>query len=186
MRKVILFNLITLDGYFEGLNSDISWHRVDNEFNQFAIEQLESTDGLIFGRKTYELMANFWPTSAGLNGEPETAWRMNSLPKYVFSKSMENAEWNNTKLIKGEATTELSKLKQQSGKDLFIFGSGNLADTFTKNGLIDEYRLLVNPIILGAGVPLFKDSSKITTLELINVRIFQNGNVLLIYQSDKR
>ena len=182
MRKVILFNLITLDGFFEGPGNDISWHQVDDEFNQFAIEQLASTDGLIFGRKTYQLMANFWPTSAGLEGEPVTAGWMNSLPKYVFSKTLQQVEWNNVHLVKGEAVDALKNLKQVAGKDLFIFGSANLSSTFARYGLIDEYRLLLNPIVLGAGVPLFKDQADLFKLKLVQTRIFHNGNVLLIYQ----
>src|SRR4030043_2399251 len=107
MRKVIMFNLITLDGYFEGPENDIGWHQVDDEVNEFSIEQLSSTDGLIFGRVTYQLMANFWPTPAGLEGEPATAKLMNSLPKYVFSKTLEKVEWKNTRLVKGEAAGDV-------------------------------------------------------------------------------
>ena len=124
------------------------------------IEQLSSTDGLIFGRVTYQLMANFWPTPAGLDGEPATASKMNALPKFVFSHTLEKADWSNTQLIKGDAVVELSKLKQPSGKDLFIFGSANLSSTFSRNGLIDEYRLLVNPIVLGSGVPFIQSTSR--------------------------
>jgi dihydrofolate reductase len=182
MRKVILFNLVTLDGFFEGPGSDISWHQVDDEFNEFAIEQLNLTDGLIFGRVTYELMANFWPTPAGLNGEPATASKMNALPKYVFSNTLEKVYWNNTRLVKGDAVVELQKLKQGSGRDLFIFGSANLSSTFIRNKLIDEYRLLLNPIVLGSGVPLFKDNGEMLKLKLLNSRLFHNGNVLLYYQ----
>jgi dihydrofolate reductase len=183
MRKVILFNLITLDGFFEGSGKDISWHQVDDEFNEFAIEQLSSTDGLIFGRVTYQLMANFWPTPAGLDGEPATAKLMNSLPKYVFSRTLEKVEWNNTTLLKGEAVKELNKLKQENGKDLYIFGSADLSWTFIRYGLIDEYRLLVNPIMLGSGVPLFKDNHEMIRLRLLKTKTFHNGNVLLYYQT---
>ena len=185
MSKVILFNLITLDGFFEGPGNDISWHQVDDEFNQFAIEQLTSTDGLIFGRKTYQLMANYWPTPAGLEGEPVTASWMNSLPKYVFSKTLQQVEWNNSHLVKGEATEALKNLKQADGKDLFIFGSANLSSTFARVRLIDEYRLLLNPIVLGAGVPLFKEQAEIFKLMLVQTRVFRNGNVLLVYQPIK-
>ena len=182
MRKVILFNLITLDGFFEGAGSDISWHQVDDEFNEFAIEQLSTTDGLIFGRVTYQLMANFWPTPAGFTEEPATASKMNALPKHVFSHTLEKVDWNNTRLVIGDAVEELKKLKQPSGRDLFIFGSAKLSSTFIKYGLIDEYRLLLNPIVLGGGVPLFKDQDEMLRLKLLNTRTFRNGNVLLIYQ----
>jgi dihydrofolate reductase len=182
MRKVIMFNLVTLDGYFEGPNKDISWHQVDEEFNQFAVEQLNSTAGLIFGRVTYQLMANFWPTPAGLNEEPATASKINSLPKYVFSKTLKKVMWNNSHLVNGDAVVELKKLKQQPGKDLFVFGSANLSSTFTRSGLIDEYRLMVNPVVLGVGVPLFKGYGEMLKMKLINVKIFRNGNVLHYYQ----
>jgi dihydrofolate reductase len=185
VRNVILFNLITLDGFFEGPGNDISWHQVDDEFNEFAIEQLSSTDGLIFGRVTYQLMANFWPTPAGLDGEPATAKLMNSLPKYVFSRTLEKVEWKNTTLLKGDAIEELVKLKQGNGKDLFIFGSAELSSTFIRHGLIDEYRLMVNPILLGSGVPLFKDDHELIKLRLLKTRTFRNGNVLLYYQPSR-
>jgi dihydrofolate reductase len=183
MRNVILFNLITLDGYFEGSGNDISWHQVDDEFNEFAIEQLSSTDGLIFGRVTYQLMANFWPTSAGLNEEPAIAKLMNSLPKYVFSRTFEKVDWNNTTLLKGDAIEELVRLKQGNGKDLFIFGSADLSSTFIRYGLIDEFRLLVNPILLGSGIPLFKDDHELIKVRLLKTKTFHNGNVLLYYQT---
>jgi len=181
MRQVIMFNLITLDGYFEGLNKDITWHQVDDEFNEFAIEQLSSTDGLIFGRVTYQLMAAYWPTPIAIENDPIVAGKMNSLPKFVFSNTFEKVDWNNSRLIKGDAVEELKKLKQQAGKDLFIFGSANLSSTFTKNGLIDEYRIMVNPIVLGAGVPLFKGNGEILKMKLLNSKSFHNGNVLLYY-----
>ena len=182
MRKVIMFNMISPDGYFEGPDRDINWHQVDEEFNDFALEQLSSADGLVFGRITYQLMASFWPTPAGLEGEPATASWMNSLPKYVFSKTLEKVGWNNTQLISGEAVEMLKKLKQETGKDLFIFGSADLAATFTKHSLIDEYRLMVNPVVLGAGVPMFKDTEEMIKLTLIHMKVFRNGNALLSYQ----
>jgi dihydrofolate reductase len=167
---------------FEGVGSDSSWHQVDDEFNGYAIEQLNSTDGLIFGRVTYQLMVNFWPTLTGLNGEPATASKMNALPKYVFSHMLEKVDWNNTHLVKGDAVEELKKLKQPSGRDLFIFGSAKLSSTFIKYGLIDEYRMLLNPIVLGGGIPLFKNQDEMLRLKLQYSRTIRNGNILLIYQ----
>jgi dihydrofolate reductase len=187
MRKVIMFNLITLDGYFEGKNKwDIAWHRVDDEFNEFSIEQLNKAGGLIFGRVTYQGMASYWPTPTAIKNDPMVAGLMNSITKFVFSNTLETADWNNTQIIKGDATTELKKLKQQSGKDLFIFGSADLSSSFTRNGLIDEYRLMVNPIVLGAGNPLFKQINGRLKLKLIDTKSFHNGNLLLYYQPDGR
>lgn len=186
MSKVIMFNLVTLDGYFEGPNHDISWHQVDDEFNQFAINQLNSAGGLIFGRVTYQLMAAYWPTPLAVKNDPVVAGKMNSMPKYVFSKTLETVDWTNSHLVKGDAVIELNKLKHQHDKDLFIFGSANLSSTFTKNGSIDEYRIFVNPIALGAGNPLFKQTGQMLKLKLLNTISFRNGNVLLYYQPDER
>src|SRR5229473_5910355 len=153
-RKVILFNLITLDGFFEGPNQDISWHNVDEEFNEFAIEQLDTMGAIIFGRVTYGGMASYWPTEIALADDPAVAGKMNRIPKFVFSKSLDQADWSNTTLLKGDLAQEITQLKQQPGKDLFIFGSGRLAANLTRLGLIDEYRLIVNPVVLGNGTPL--------------------------------
>jgi dihydrofolate reductase len=187
LRKTIMFNLISVDGFFEGLNKwDIGWHRVDQEFNQFAIDQLNHAGGLIFGRVTYQGMASYWPTPAAIQNDPVTAGLMNSMPKYVFSKTLDKLEWNNSQLMEGEAAIELKKLKEQTGKDLLIFGSANLSSTFTKNGLIDEYRLMVNPIVLGKGGSVFDGNSGLLKFELIDLKTFKNGNILLYYRPGGR
>lgn len=182
MRKVILFNMMTLDGFFEGPDHDISWHNVDDEFNEFAIQQLNSAGGLIFGRVTYEMMASYWPTSQAIGDDPEVADKMNSIPKIVFSRSLQQADWNNTRLVNGDAAEELAKLKQETGKDLFIFGSADLAAALTRQRLIDEYRIMVAPVVIGRGTPLFKDINGSLKLKLLQSRTFHNGNVLLYYQ----
>ncbi|HTX79831.1 MAG TPA: dihydrofolate reductase family protein [Longilinea sp.] len=186
MRKLIAFNLMTLDGFFEGPGHDIKWHNVDKEFDEFSIAQLESAGALLFGRVTYELMANFWPSEMALEDDPIVAKWMNSLPKVVFSRTLETAEWNNTRLVKTNVAGEITKLKQQPGKDLFLFGSADLAATLIKLGLIDEYRILLNPIVLGKGSPLFKGVEKPFKLSLVKTQTFQNGNILLYYQPDKK
>lgn len=182
MRRLILFNMVTLDGFFEGPNGDIDWHTVDEEFNDFAIDQLNSADGLIFGRVTYELMASYWPTPAALENDPGIADLMNRMPKVVFSRTLERADWSNTRLVRENLVEEIARLKQQPGKDLLIFGSADLAATFIKNSLIDEYRIMVSPVILGKGNPLFKDLGGRLNLDLIRTRTFGNGNVLLFYE----
>jgi len=187
MRKAIMFNLISVDGYFEGANKwDIGWHQVDKEFNDFAIEQLNRAGGLIFGRVTYQGMAAYWPTPTAIKNDPIVSGLMNSIPKYVFSHTQHNLEWNNSSLIKGDAVAELKKLKEQTGNDLFIFGSANLSSTFTKNGMIDEYRLIVNPVILGKGGPIFDNIQGMLKLKLIDLKTFHNGNVLLYYQPNEK
>ncbi len=155
MRKVIFFMLISLDGFFEGPNGDINWHHVDEEFNEFAIAQLNTADILLFGRVTYEMMASYWPTPAAVANDPIVAEKMNSLPKTVFSKTLSRVDWQNTRLIKDNFVEETLKLKQQPGKDLIILGSSDLAVTFIQHGLIDEYRIMVNPVALGSGKSLF-------------------------------
>jgi dihydrofolate reductase len=183
MRKVIMFNLITVDGYFEGPNKwDISWHQVDSEFNEFSIEQLNKAGGLIFGRVTYQGMASYWPTPTALQNDPVVAGKMNSIPKYVFSKTLDKVDWNNSQLIKGDAVREMTRIKNEPGKDLLLFGSADLARTFTRNNLIDEYRLMVNPVVLGKGDPLFTENGSMLKFKLLDTKIFSNGNVLLSYQ----
>ena len=172
--------MISADGFFAGTDGDISWHNVDAEFNEFAIDQLSNEAGmLMFGRITYDLMASYWPLEEMLKDDPIVAGLMNGAEKIVFSKSMDKAAWNNTKIIKEINPEEIWKMKQGEGKDIFIFGSGQIAQEFTKLGLIDEYRLIINPVVLGAGKPLFADPFK---LKLLKFREFKNGNVLVYYK----
>lgn len=181
MRKIILFNLITLDGYFEGQNRDISWHNVDKEFDQFAVKQLKSASTLIFGRVTYELMADFWPTPNAIAEDPAVAEKMNKISKIVISSTLTNADWKNTRLIKGEFVDEIRRLKKKLGKDMYIFGSSDLAVSLLRENLIDEIRVIVNPLFLGSGKPLLQGLQKRLALKLIKTKVFKNGNVLLYY-----
>jgi dihydrofolate reductase len=184
MRKIILFNMISLDGFFAGPNGEIDWHNVDAEFNEFAIEQLGTIDTIIFGRVTYEGMASYWPTPQALADDQQVARLMNAISKIVFSKTLTRADWNNTRLMKKLDPVEINRLKQQPGKDIFIFGSGDLAAGFIQHGLIDEYRLMVNPVVLGSGMPMFKGLKNRLRLKLIKERAFKSGNVLLYYAPD--
>jgi dihydrofolate reductase len=185
MRKVFLFNMVTLDGFFEGPNQDISWHHVDDEFNEFAIDQLHEIDTLLFGRVTYQGMASYWPTEFAISNDPVVAGLMNNLPKIVFSKTLEKADWNNSRLVKENAAEEVSKLKQQPGKDIAIFGSSDLAVTLAENHLIDEYRIIVNPVFLGSGTSLLKGIKERLNLKLLKAKTFKSGNVLLYYAPEK-
>ncbi|MGE5250155.1 MAG: dihydrofolate reductase family protein [Bacteroidota bacterium] len=180
MRKLILFNMMTLDGFFEGPKHNIDWHVVDEEFNWFAIEQLDQVEAIVFGRVTYELMAGYWPTPQAIADDPEVAGRMNAIPKIVFSKTLKEARWNNTRLIPGEAAEKIIPLKEAPGRDLIIFGSADLASGLTREGLIDEYRIIVNPVILGGGTRLFSGAR--VPLKLLRTRVFASGNVLLVYE----
>jgi dihydrofolate reductase len=183
MRKIIFQMMVSLDGYYEGLKREIDWHNVDNEFNEFAISFLNSLDFLIFGRITYELMASYWPTPDALTDDPIVAERMNNLRKIVISRTLDKAEWNNTRLIRENITEELVKLKQQKGKDIAIFGSSDLAVSLIKANLIDEYRIMINPIVLGNGKTLFKGISDRLKLKLSKSKTFNSGNVMLYYQN---
>jgi dihydrofolate reductase len=185
MRKVIMFNLITLDGFFEGTkNWDIAWHQVDDEFNEFSIEQLDQAGGLIFGRVTYQGMADYWSSPEAIKNDPIVAGKMNAIRKYVFSKTLDEVDWTNTQLIKGDAVQELKRLKSLGENNLLLFGSADLALTFTRNNLIDEYRLMVNPIILGEGRSLFAANGGTLKFKLLDTKVFHNGNVLLSYQRE--
>ena len=185
MRRLFSFNMITLDGLFEGQDHNIGWHNVDAEFNEFAIAQLNEIGTLLFGRITYQMMASYWPTSEAVKNDPVVADLMNRLPKIVVSKTMAIAEWNNTSLIKDQIASEILKLKKQSGQDLAIFGSANLISTLMRMDLIDEHRVMVNPVILGTGTPLFQPKDKFN-LRLLRTRAFGNGNVLLCYESKRK
>jgi len=182
MRKLILFNLVTLDGFFEGPNKELDWHNVDKEFNKFANEQLLSASLLLFGRVTYELMSSYWPAQNAITDDPVIANQMNALPKIVFSRTLEIAGWNNTRLIKDNVAEEIIKLKQQPGKNMILLGSADLASAFRKLNLIDEYRIMINPILLGKGNPLFKSEDEKLNLKLLKTRVFTSGNVLLYYE----
>jgi dihydrofolate reductase len=181
VRKTILFMLTTLDGFYEGPNADISWHNVDEEFNEFAIEQTQTAGALLFGRKTYEMMAAYWPTPEAVASDPVVAGWMNSLPKYVFSATLRSADWNNTTLVSGDAAAEVARLKEQPGKDLFVFGSSDLAASLLAGGQLDELRVMVNPLVLGTGKSLFAGVVGQHKLNLLRTRTFRSGNVLLFY-----
>lgn len=171
--------MVSLDGYFEGQNHDLSWHNVDAEFNAFADEQLDETDTLIFGHKTYELMANFWPTQQAMDIAPDTAKRMNSSQKIVFSSQSFTPTWAST-----NAYTDikmLDELKQEPGKSIIILGSSNLCLSLLEAGLLDEIRIMVNPIVIGKGTALFNGIGHPLELNLIDSRPFKNGNVLVRY-----
>lgn len=181
MRKLIMWNLITLDGYFEGeKNWDLPWHeRVwGEELERFSLEQLESADALLFGRVTYEGMAAYWQNTQG-----NIADYMNTLPKLVCSSTLQTAAWNNTILVKDDVAGEVTRLKQQGNGNIFVFGSANLSKTLLNERLFDEYRLGIAPVIYGKGRLLFADGLKQQELKLLESRPLSNGCVILRYQS---
>lgn len=180
-RQIVLFNMVTLDGNFEGPNAEIDWHNVDNEFNHFAVEQLKTVSTLLFGRKTYQLMESFWPTLQAKEQSPVIAALMNDTEKIVCSKTLANVGWSNSSLVTN-IKEELLNLKNKQGKDIMIFGSADLSKTLIKLGLIDEIRLMVNPVVLGKGKPFFRGVTGQLNLQLLKVRMFNSGNILLYYK----
>jgi dihydrofolate reductase len=177
MARLIMWNLMTLDGFVEGPNRDISWHFDvwGEELEQLSIEQLNAAGGLLFGRVTYELMANHWPSATG-----EVADFMNAAPKHVFSRTLTTSGWNNTRLYGDDAPGTVARLKRETAKDIFLFGSADLAASLIPHRLIDEFRIAVNPIILGGGTPLFKHVER-TRLKLLDSRALSTGIVILRY-----
>lgn len=182
MRKVFLFMMVSLDGFFEGPDHEIDWHNVDEEFNEFAIQQLNEVDMLLFGRVTYQGMASYWPTPFAIENDPIVAGKMNSIPKIVFSTTLDKAEWHNSRLVKEHVAEEIAQLKQEQGRDLAIFGSSDLTASLLQTGLVDELRIMVNPVVLGKGKSLFKGIQDRVNLKLLNTKTFRSGNVLLYYQ----
>jgi dihydrofolate reductase len=181
MRKIILQMMVSVDGYYEGPNRDISWHVVEKEYNEYAAELLENLGGLIFGRLTYEMMAAYWPQASVIESDPVIAKYMNALPKHVVSSSIDHADWNNSHVITGDVIYALRKLKDEPGKDLAIFGSSDLAVSLIPHGLIDEFRVFVAPVALGAGKPFLAGLPKHLALTLTEHRTFSSGVTALFY-----
>ncbi len=171
---------MTLDSYFEGdQHWDLSFHeRVwGEELERISIEQLHAADYLAFGRVTYEGMAAYWANETG-----EIAELMNSIPKLVFSRTLKTADWNNSRLIREHASAEMEKLKMEEGKDIYVFGSANLSETFIHDNLFDEYRICIAPVILGGGRPLFAKAETPKHLSLETIVLLKTGGVILKYR----
>ncbi len=183
MPRLSVFNLVTLDGYFAGPDGDISWHTVDEEFQELANAASNSGNTLLFGRVTYELMARYWPTPAGIKDDPIVARGMNAAAKVVFSRTLDKADWNNTRLVKSDMLTEVAKLKREPGSDLTVLGSGSLVAQLSQARLIDEFQILLCPVVIGRGKSMFEGVKDRFTLRLARSRTFKNGNVLLVYES---
>jgi dihydrofolate reductase len=177
MRKVIVSIMLSLDGSFEGPNKDLDWHVWDDEMENYMDDFLNTVDAILLGRVAYQLLADYWPSST-----QKVAPNMNNIPKIVFSKTLEKVEWKNSSLIKENIKEEMLRLKQQPGKDLVLFAGADITSTFLQLGLIDEYRIIVNPVILSNGKPFFKDMNDKLSLKLLNTKKFSCGNVILHYQ----
>ena len=185
MRKLVVFNSVSLDGYFTDANGDMSFaHNAnpDAEWDAFVASNASGGGTLLFGRITYELMASFWPTPLAAEQMPVVAERMNNLPKFVFSRTLDKASWSNTKLVKNDLIGEIQKMKKESGEDMAILGSGSIVSQLTHHGLIDEYQIVVIPVVLGKGRTMFDGVAQKVPFRLIKTRAFINGNVLLCYE----
>ncbi len=177
MRKVALTEFISLDGVIEAPHE---WHFpfFGEDAGQYKLEEVFATDALLLGRVTYEGFASAWPS---MTDEQGFADRFNGLPKYVVSTTLQNPEWNNSHVIRGNLAGELGKLKREPGQDIVIHGSGKLANSLMAEGLIDEYRLLVHPVVVGKGQRLFEDGTSLAALDLVDSRPLGNGVILLTY-----
>lgn len=183
MRKVNVFNNVSLDGFFTDAKGDMSWaHKQDEEWNAFASANASGNGELLFGRVTYDLMAAFWPTPQAAKMLPKVAAGMNAMRKTVFSRPLDTVAWQNTVLLKGDLVTEVRRLKQQPGPDIVILGSGSIVSQLTQARLIDEYQLVLNPIVVGRGRSLFETVVDTLNLTLTKTQSFRNGNVVLWYE----
>ncbi len=186
MSNLTVFNFVTLDGYFKGAKGDISWHTHGIEENKYAGEMLKSNNTLLFGRLTYELMASYWTTPFALENDSVVAKAMNSADKIVFSRTLKKPKWENTKLIKNNIAQEIQKRKQEKGSDMTILGSGSIVTLCAEHGLIDEYQIMVDPVIIGKGTPMFKGLKHKQNLKLVKTKTFKTGVVLLCYQPSEK
>ncbi|MCL4245424.1 MAG: dihydrofolate reductase family protein [Candidatus Dadabacteria bacterium] len=184
MRKVVVSNLISLDGFIAGPSGEIDWFSVDREVLDYIKERFGSMGILLFGRVTYELMAGYWPNASPPEDDEAIIHAMNSLPKIVFSRTLASAEWNNAVVNRGDPVHETKMMKSEGGKDIVIFGSGTIVSALSEAGLVDEYRIFVNPVILGAGKQQFGGLGHRVGLRLEDTKVFGNGLVLLKYAKD--
>ena len=185
MRKLIASTFLSLDGFTVGQNEDMGWvmNNFNEEMGKYAGDLMSSMDAILLGRVTYQIMINFWP--ANTEATAPGADKMNNTPKVVFSRTLDKADWGkykNVRVVKDNVAQEIAKLKQQPGKNMVIYGSANLVQGLTRLGLIDEYQILVHPILLGAGKPLFAGLSQPVNLKLTKSETYRNGVVVLCYQ----
>jgi dihydrofolate reductase len=185
MREVSLWMQMSLDGYTEGPNGEFDWPIVNEELHTYFVDELRAMGAFLYGRRVYEGMVAFWPTadmnpaSTPLQAEYARLWK--PMPKLVFSKTFDHVEWNTT-VVSENIADEVARLKQQPGKDLVLFGGADIASTFMRLGLIDEYRLFVHPVALGGGTPLFPATDERVKLTLVEARMFDAAVVHLRYQ----
>jgi len=188
MRKIIVTMWVTLDGFIAGPNEEMDWigEIYDEAMGNYEYDLVSAADTLLLGRVTYQSFAGAWPkvpeNPAASKGEVEYAHRVNAMRKIVFSKTLSTVEWNNSSLLKEIVPEEIESLKQEPGCDIVIYGSASIVQALTNLGLIDEYQLLVHPVLLGSGKPLFKNIKDKTRLKLVQTKTHPSGVVILYYQ----
>jgi len=182
MRKLTVFNFITLNGFYKGTDNDTSWHRHGEEEGQYSVEALKDENILLFGRLTYEMMASWWPTPMAAEAYPEVAVSMNSAEKIVFSNIIEDPKWHNTKVMNGDIVEKIRQLKQQPGKGLTILGSGTIVSLFAEAGLVDEFQIMIDPVVIASGTTLFNGIQHDMRLSLTDTKIFKSGTIVLTYK----
>jgi dihydrofolate reductase len=185
MRKIIVSNMMTLDGFIAGTNGEIDWFVTGEDFFEDTPAVFERVDTMLFGRVTYEGMMSFWTGPDASAADPVITEWMNTTPKVVFSRTLDKVEWgkwDNARLAKGEIGEAVAKLKQEPGKDIIIYGSSTIVSQLTQLGLIDEYWLFINPVILGNGKPAFSDITWQVKLKLKGTKVFKGGVVRLMYE----
>jgi len=180
MRKIIVSEFLSLDGVME----EPKWTAPywNDEIARFKAGEDFVTDELLIGRVTYDGFSKAWPSRTD---EVSGGARMNSIPKYVVSTTLQNPEWNNSHVISGNVVDEIKKLKQKDGKNLLLYGSNTLVQTLMQNDLVDQYSLLIYPIVLGTGRKLFQEGSPKTPLKLVSSQTFSNGVTAVIYEPDR-
>jgi dihydrofolate reductase len=182
MRKLLVFNQVSLDGFIADARGDMSWARKDDpEWREYVANNARGDSDMLFGRVTYEHMASFWPTPLAMQTMPIVAKRMNEASKVVFSRTLGSATWQNTRLVKADLAESVRELKRQPGPTLLLMGSGSIVSQLAQHGLVDEYQLVVNPIVLGTGKSMFEGVTRAFGLQLKDTRRFTNGNVVLSY-----
>jgi dihydrofolate reductase len=181
MRELICWDMVSVDGFFEGPEHDISWFAFDEELERYSLDTQRSASALLFGRVTYEMMAAYWPSESG-----DIADFMNSTPKVVVSNTLREADWHPTMIVRGEDVAgEIAKLKREPGGDIFVFGSADLTSSLLRYGLVDELRIGVNPILLGDGNRMFKRGGSRQSLRLVTSTALRSGLVILHYRPAK-
>ena len=183
MRKLFLQINVSVDGFIEDAAGEIDWHFADAEFAEFIDTTLLSIDAMIFGRVAFEKLARYWPAASPPEASEVQVRLMHDLPKYVVSDRLGRTDWSNSHIVGGDVAAAITALKQQPGGDIALFAGAVVATSFVQLGLIDEYRLIVNPVLLGAGTRLFDGEYEKSELRLIETRRFASGAVVLFYEA---